>query len=365
MRILQVMNYPQTDYLKYKNSGRMDLYHDSLGMCYDYLVEQGHEVMWYEPKCENLFQRFLGKVLHLYPSAIGQLNILKVAKDYDAIYCPLDNRYFIIGIYKALGLIKIPVLCMSHSSFNTSDVTTKVEKIFLKIERHFLYKNFDSIFFASRCFLERALMDSKVPERHQNVAHWGGETEFYYSKKVSPSYYLAIGQAKRDFPTLVAAFEKMPDQQLKILARGEAVLKTINRDRLPDNVEIISNDNDIEHWMRMREIYAGAKATLIAITSNHHFACGSTVLVESLATATPVFISNVANTFVDVEKERVGKKVGLFDVDGWVRTINDFESRPEIADEYSKNARKLAEEQYNYKLSCGIIEKELYKLTGK
>jgi glycosyltransferase involved in cell wall biosynthesis len=254
---------------------------------------------------------------------------------------------------------------MNHSSFNTSDVTSKVEKVFLKIERHFLYKYFDSIFFASRCFLERALMDSKVPERHQNVAHWGGETEFYYCKKTTPSYYLAIGQAKRDFPTLVAAFEKMPDKQLKILARGEAVLKSINKDRLPNNVEIISNDNDIEHWMRMREIYAGAKATLIAITSNHHFACGSTVLVESLAAATPVFISNVANTFVDVEKERVGKKVGLFDVEGWVRTLNDFESRAEIADEYSKNARKVAEEQYNYKLSCGIIEKELYKLTGK
>ena len=365
MKILQVMNYPQTDYLKYRDSGRMDLYHDSLGMCYDYLIEQGHDVMWYVPKCENSFQRFLGKFLHLYPEAIGQLNILRVAKKYDAIYCPLDNRYFIIGIFKALGLIKIPVLCMSHSSFNTTDVSTKAEKLFLKIERHYLYKYFNSIFFASKCFLEIAMMDSKVPARHRNVAHWGGDTDFYYDNKQNPSYYLAIGQAKRDFPTLVAAFERMPDKQLKILARGEAVLKSINRDKLPNNVEIIANDNDIEHWMRMREIYAGAKATLIAITSNHHFACGSTVLVESLAASTPVFISNVSNTFVDVEKERVGKKIGLFDVEGWVSAINDFESHPKIAEEFSKNARKLAEEQYNYKMSCRIIEKELYKITGK
>lgn len=334
-------------------------------MGYDYFLSKGYDVNWYVPKCIGKFQSSLYRLLKIKESVVGLLNVPKDAKGYDVIYCPLDNHYFILGILKKLGLIKIPIFCISHLSFNTEDTENKKLRLIIKLGRYVMFKSFDYIAFISSNLLKRAHEGFNIPLKYCNAINWGADNDFYNTDKSRAHYYVAIGQAMRDFKTLVKAFEQLPECELKILARGDAVLKGLEIESLPSNIEIIGNPYDVEHWNRMREIYAGAKASLIPLSQSHHIPCGATVITESLASATPILISATSNNMVDVCEEGVGEEIPIADVDNWVRTIKKLESDTCLLKHYSENARKVSRDSYNYNIFCKRVESVFNELVEK
>lgn len=349
----------------FKESGRLADFHNCQYMGYDYFLSKGYDVNWYVPKCIGKFQSFLYRQLKIKESVVGLLNVPKDAREYDVIYCPLDNHYFILGILKKLGLIKIPIFCISHLSFNTEDTENKKLKFIIKIGRFVMFKTFDFIAFISSNLLKRAHEGFSIPQNYCNAINWGADNEFYDTDKSKAHYYVAIGQAMRDFKTLVNAFEQLPESELKILARGDTVLKGLDVESLPKNIEIIDNPYDVEHWNRMKEIYAGAKASLIPLTRSHHIPCGATVITESLASATPILISATSNNMIDVCTEGVGEEIPIGDVGIWIKMIQKLESDSCLLKRYSDNARKVSSESYNYNSFCKRVESVFIKLVEK
>ena len=358
------MHFDYSEYRQFKKSNRLHDFHNCQYMGYDYFVEKGYDIKWYESKCEGKFQFFLCKHLKINRSVVGLLNVPKESKGYDVIYCPLDNHYFILGILKFLRIIKIPIICISHLSFNTKDTKSRKLKLALLFGRFVLFNTFDYIAFISYNLLKRAKEDFDVPKRHSQAINWGADNVFYNSDKSKADYYVAIGQAKRDFCTIINAFSAIPDAKLKVLARGDDVLKSVNMDTLPNNVEIIANPYDDDHWLRMKDIYAGAKASLIPLSESHHIPCGATVITESIASATPVFITATSNNMIDVLKENIGEELKCGDVKGWIDVISKLEHHPEILKTYSENARRLAQTTYNYNLFCEKVESVMKQLVG-
>lgn len=362
MKILQVMHFDNHEYSMFKEAGRLSDFHNCQYMGYDYFLKKGYDVKWYVPKCKGWFQKYLCKVIKK-PSVIGLLNVPKVAKDYDVVYCPLDNHYFLLGIFKFLGLLKTPVLCISHLSFNTDDTDSRKLRIVIRLGRFVLFRTFDYIAFISNSLLKRAKEGFNVPNEYANAINWGADNSFYNTDKSDANYYVAIGQAKRDFKTIVKAFETLPNSKLKILARGEAVLKQLDIDSLPENIEIIDNPYDVDHWLRMKEIYAGAKASLIPLVGSHHIPCGATVITESIASATPILITSTSNNMVNVEAEGIGEELPCGDVKGWVETIKRLECHSELLRQYSDNARNLSTQTYNYTSFCKRVEDAILLLA--
>lgn len=356
MKIFQIMHFDNSEYLMFKEAGRLADFHNCQYMGYDYFIGKGYEVNWYVPKCIGKVQSFFNKIIKIKESVVGLLNVPKDARGYDVIYCPLDNHYFILGILKFLGLIKIPIFCISHLSFNTDDTENKKQKLIIKFGRFVVFRSFDYIAFISSNLLKRAHEGFSIPYKYCNAINWGADNVFFNTDKSRAHYYVAIGQAMRDFQTLVKAFEQLPEIELKILARGDSVLKGLEIDSLPGNIEIINNPYDVEHWNRMKEIYAGAKASLIPLTRSHYIPCGATVITESLASATPILISATTNNMVDVCGEKVGEEIPIGDVEYWKNTINELERNPSLLKQYSENARKISVEAYNYLSFCKRVE---------
>lgn len=362
MKILQIMHFDNHEYSMFKEADRLSDFHNCQYMGYDYFLKKGYDVKWYVPKCRGWFQNALCKIIKK-PSVIGLINVAKEAKGYDVVYCPLDNHYFLLGILKFLGVLKTPVFCISHLSFNTCDTESSKLKAVIRLGRFVIFRTFDYIAFISSSLLKRAKEGFDVPKKYENAINWGADNTFYDTDKNDTNYYVAIGQANRDFKTIVEAFASLPNCNLKILARGEAVLKQLNLESLPKNIDIIDNPYDVEHWLRMKDIYAGAKASLIPLVGSHHIPCGATVITESIASGTPILITSTSNNMVDVKSEGIGEELQCGDVSGWIQTLTKLEDNPNLLHQYSSKAKELSSREYNYELFCERVESVFTELV--
>lgn len=370
MKVLQLMTFTDDEYQYYIKRGRIDSFHNPQYMGYDKLCKMC-EIDWYNPQVNNWFSRLVDKFAgaKIASFILGQFKLVKIANKYDLIYFPLDAHITILAILRFLKICKTPILMMSNTSFTSIDAPYGKIRFFKKIEWKLLLRTIDKIFFLSPDLMKRAVENNKIPLKFQSCVKWGANNEFYKTdiKKGSASYYVAIGQAKRDFYTLVRAFQQMPNLKLLILARGNDVLKKIELESLPPNIEIIDNENDGQHWTRMKEIYKNAKASLIPLNRSSDIPSGGTVICESIASATPIIITKFDNMLLDIEGNGIGLYVEPHNVKDWIDKITSIENNPELINEMSNKEKKLSKE-YNYdKFSIDIYNKllELNKKTYK
>lgn len=348
MRILYIV--PWDEPVQDKDSQRI-----STTFGYYTLKDKGLDITWSSHNKSSLLYR-LCKWLKLpqLNQIFCQLNVLGKSKGYDIIYVGFDMHLLPLATMKLLGLIKTPVFVLSHFSYSTKYTASKWKKCYKAIERKLVYNAFEKITFACDTLLRLAKDDYPIPQRHWNVANWGGYLPFFDRDKCKNSaqnqFFVAAGGMNRDYATLIEAFGKCPKAKLHVYAKYRDYTKG---KRIPQNVyfgNLFKGKSFYEAYKALREGYHNAIAVLLPIDYINDVPNGATVLVEALAMGKPIIITEADTNYIDVEKEGCGLTVKLHDVDGWVDVINFLMSNPAKVKEMGEKAYQLALTKYNDEL---------------
>ena len=112
----------------------------------------------------------------------------------------------------------------------------------------------------------------------------------------------------------------------------------------------------------LRSFYQGAKAVLIPILEKNHVANGNSTFVEAFACGKPVIISDTGNNFLDVEDEKIGIKVSVRDIKGWIRAVKHLEKNREKYKIMKDNSLSFAQKFCNYELFSKTVIRHLKTL---
>lgn len=345
MKILQLVGYPIQEILNYVDSqneyhghnlyGYLDFRHNT-----NYIIKtipNNIPSIW----CKNIIMR------RIYT----QLVSIRYCSKVDLIYSPHDIHILLLALFKALHVIKTPILMVSHFSYNMKYVPNVKSRILKKIERYLVYKYIDQIVFASENLLKLALDDYSVPLKHQKVVYWGANIEFFdnYKFKINRkpllNYFAAMGKANRNYPILLEAFKDI-NSSLKILA-GNISFPNYN---IPNNIEFVNLSNKgLSGMSYLREYYYDCIAVLLPIKTINDVPNGATVLIEALAMGKPIIATDLPTNYIDIEKEDVGLLIKKDTPAEWINAINFLLNNPDIVQRMSTNAYNLAKNKYNLK----------------
>ena len=184
------------------------------------------------------------------------------------------------------------------------------------------------------------------------VAHirWGVDLPFFPVQPYSPQWFLSCGKTRRDFVTLQAAAAAQP-----------AIIRVINT-RLPsdivwpDNVQQFTGGAGAD-WLTVsfknliHDHYGGCAASLILLEadSDERYAAGFTQLLEAMALARPVIVTQTGAlaSEIDVEKEGCGLAVPPNDPAAVVRAMKIISDDPARAKAMGLAGRRLCASRYD------------------
>lgn len=335
---------------------------------YELFESKGIDVDWFSLDYSKPIAKFLVKILKLEGSnLILQCELIKRSKNYDVIYYSADRHPYLLALARKLRICKTPVLMVCHFSYDSRTVDSGLKKFILKVERKLVFNSMDQIVFNCETLMKLAVEDGKLPKKHRVNSGWGADLKYFargkygVHKNIEP-FYFAAGGANRDYHTLIEAFRKLP-YKLVVSCPKEVIDA---ESPLPDNIIHFNyRKYGLNAYAKLREYYHDCKAVLIPIQYRNHVANGASVLVESLACGKPIIVSDLNTNFIDVEKESVGIKAKMHNIDSWVDAINYAESNPEKLKEMGEQAYNIAKDRYNYDLFTDNVVNYIHQLAGK
>ena len=316
---------------------------------YDVFPEFGFEVTTTTNDKNSLVNK-IGEKLNI-PFLKVQLDCLKRSKEIDIIFAPWGPYTLFLSLLKIMHLYNKPIIAMSqHSMLNTG--YSKKQKLIGAIQRRILFKGLDKIIFMGEKTLEKAML-KKVPSRHRNYITWGVDYDFFakyiatQTQVSDQNYFLAVGYCNRDYEMLINLFNGI-DFNLRIFGDPHRNDPLLNN--LPSNVYI---DKELKPSITstgfLRKEYYNALGVVIPLKKQYDSAQGSTVLLEAMAMAKPVILTDNDHYSIDVEKERIGFKIPYGDKEGWHQAMQYLIDHPEEAREMGERGQKLCQDKYNYR----------------
>ena len=331
------------------------------------MKRNGVDITPYTPEWSGWKGWLKKKSPHLFGPLFTQLGFLSRQKDYDLIYVAFDMHLLPLAIVKMVGICRKPIFVLSHFTYSQRYTQNKFKKIYKRIERKFVFQFIDKLSFANEVLLNIASNDSKVPTRHSNSAHWGTVLGFYnkslYDVSPTENFYMAAGGMNRDYSTLIHAFKKIPDIELRVFAKYRDYTKD---EDLPTNVhfiDLMDGNTYVSAHKALRDYYYDCKAILLPIDYINDVPNGATVLVEALAMGKPIIITSADTNYIDVEKEGCGMTVKPHDEDDWVRVLTYMEKHPDELHKMGQKSYELAMKKYNDKLFTDTILEQMEALV--
>lgn len=364
MKILYIVPWP----VPFEQTDIKEIVNTQFG--YYTLKDENVDITWHTHNRSSLIYRIC-KALRMpqLNQIFSQLSVIGKEKDYDLVYVGFDMHLLPLAVCKLIGLVKKPIFVLSHFSYSTKYTDSTWKKGFKSIERKLVYKVFEKISFACDTLLNLAKDDFQVPQKHWNVANWGGNMFFYdrnlYKEKPLNKYFVAAGGMNRDYSSLILAFEKLPDEEVRIYAKYRDYT---NGKPVPSNVvfgNLLKDRSFVDAYKALRDEYYNAIAVLLPIDYINDVPNGATVLVEALAMGKPIVITEAATNYIDVEKEGCGITVKRHDVDGWINAIKYLSVHPDKAKEMGEKAYLLAKNKYNDKLFAHNILRQMNEIINK
>jgi glycosyltransferase involved in cell wall biosynthesis len=328
---------------------------------FDKLRDEGYEVDVVSSNDETWINH-LGDALRINRLQ-QQLDALKLAKNYDAVFVPYMEYSFILALLKQLGLFKKPLIGLSHFVYHY-EKGGFLKKLYYNAVRYVYFKGIDRILFYSQSMLDKT-DENKIKGNYGLLDNFGVDFDFFdafiqaQTEKPSGNYIFSTGGAKRDFDTLIQAFQGL-DSTLRITSTGGDLQSQLKVD-IPSNVSI---DNSLPFGYSstglIRQEYYHAKAVAVPLQRVDDYLFGTwglTVVVEGMSMGKPI-ISTYNPTYpFNLEKEKAGIYVDFDDVNGWREAIRYLLDHPEEAIEMGERGRHLTRTRYNYqKFSQGLIQ---------
>lgn len=283
---------------------------------------------------KGFINRFLQNITVLF-------KILIACRNYDIVYVTNARGIKLLALFRALKIFPKPVCMLMHWGVVVPE--NKYKRIFSKL----YISGFDHLFFFSRELYDSSMKTGWI--KSGSDIHWGVDLAFYSDIcRTDKTYFLSTGTEKRDFETLVQAFNRT-GQSLKIYVTEK--YKT-TFDNLSYNKSLI-NTVFLKEKVNLNEIAAAAKCIVIPLlpfAKNKIYPLGLTSLVEAMALSKPVIITDNIYNGIDVEKIGCGIKVHYGDIDAWINAVNFIAGNKEFAVEMGKKGREFIEKRYNLEI---------------
>lgn len=347
-KLFQITGQPLEEIQKFIAEGG-EVQRHSFMWGYDVFPEFGFEVSTSTNHKKSRLIDFISKKLNI-PHLDAQLDCLKRSKEIDIVFVPWAPYGLLLAFLKMLHLYRTPVVAMSQLSMLNRG-STKKQRILESLQRYILFKGLDKIIFMGEKTLEKALQNN-VPEKHQNYISWGVDLDFFsnfieaQTEAPRQDYFLAVGYCNRDYKMLIELFKGL-DFDLRIFGdpgRNEKISK-----KVPPNVYLDEKlKPSITSTGQLRKEYYNALGVVIPLTKQSNSAQGSTVMLEAMAMAKPIIVTDNDHYTIDVEKERIGFKIPLGDADGWRQAMQYLIDHPEEAKEMGQRGLALCQKKYNY-----------------
>jgi len=333
---------------------------------FDHLKREGHQVDFVDANPKTLLNR-IGDKLRLN-FLQQQVDTLKIAKDYDLIFVPYIDYSFFLSLLKVMKIFKKPLVGLAHHPYYHQEKNL-FKKVYYDSIRYIYFKGMDDILYYSQPILEKSNQGS-IQGNCSLLDNFGIDFDFFDSfvqnQQMLPTadYIYSSGGSKRDYDTLVQAFEGI-DFDLKITTSGGNLSDYVTHE-LPPNVHV---DNSLPFGLgstgKIRSEYYNALAVAVPLREVNDYLFGTwglTVVLEGMAMGKPIVSTHNDAYHFNLEKEKIGFYVDYGDVQGWQQAINYLISHPEEAKEMGERARYLCKTKYNYKLFAKNAMIEMNKI---
>jgi glycosyltransferase involved in cell wall biosynthesis len=293
----------------------------------------------YAALCE--FLREAGAEVELLDfAAAGTRSDLKLAlaaharrKNVDAIYVNAES----LGVPLALLGGSPKLVCMGHRLLTArKKLFFRVLKAHKRMARLLVYASTQEAFATTALGIEHEKV-RRIP--------FHADTRFFHPlpEIVSSSDQLcAVGREGRDYATLFAAMDGLPDVTLKLTSASpwSKSVDTSRQRAIPNNVHSAAVPYSDEG---LRELYAASAAALVPLFPTD-FQAGITTILEAFAMGRPVIATRTSGLSDVLWHEENCLSVAPGDVTGWREAILRLRSDPELAARLGARGRRWVEE---------------------
>jgi len=270
-----------------------------------------------------------------------QWNALPELARADLIYSPCDSVVQGLCYLRAVGLLRIPIVCLAHHPVEHGKLQA-LRRPWVRLA----LRGIDAFPSLSRG-VANEINRLAAGRRLSQPLPWGPDLKYYPPYTPPGRGVIAAGRTGRDFDTFGAAASRTTSPATIVCpaANVSPAFQSFGA-----NVTVLSHPNPIHFtYPQLIDMYTRARA--IAIPMQAVFGlCGLTSLVDALAMGRAVVMTRNRLIDIDVERERIGFWVDAGDTEGWRRALQFIEDYPQEADAMGRRARQLAEERVNSRL---------------
>lgn len=273
---------------------------------------------------------------------------------HDVLYYGIDpTNLFLLTILKNLRLYRKPIYAWRYIALHKS----KNRLAFWLKKRY--WKAFDCVFMITESHVKESIDNGLIDAGRCRYVKWGPDLDYIDRIKPVPTgdrlTFVSTGRAYRDFETLCKAFKGV-DADLKIFTTkgwGGFNYNEIMGDVTDSNIKICyTEEMDLKEYGSVLDyLYAELKAAdaAMVICQQVNFGVGFTAVLDAMACGTPVIITRNKYNPIDADKRHIGCSVLPADAADLHNRLLHYVQHPELLREQGKNARTLAEQEYNIK----------------
>lgn len=294
-----------------------------------------------------------------------QLRAMVCQGNYDLVYFSGPNDTVVLSLLKHLGIFRKPLVVKLERPFRDTVINRLIVKSF--VHGH------DKVLCLSQRLYDQLCNDYKIPVEQLGILEWGPHLLPYRTTHDLPaesqdhSFLISAGGEKRDYNTLVSAFQGI-DFPLRVYCTGKSAP---NPTKVSPNVNVFYSDRLEKKTLtfpQMLEQYRRSYAVAIPLDIPPHRASysnsyGLTSLLDALALGKAVLMTRNLQIDIDIEKEKIGFWLDYQDVSGWQQAISYLLAHPEEVQEMGDRANYLAQHKYNLENYSAQLAQQLKQVV--
>lgn len=215
-------------------------------------------------------------------------------------------------------------------------LSTGKKKLFFRALQ--VYKEMDRLFVYADIQRQHGIDVLGIPADKLTHIHFHADTDFYRpdpKRRVLDNQICAAGLEWRDYPTLIAAAQRMNVLDFKLAAASPWSKHTNETERtaLPANVAARRYE-----YGELRELY-GTSAVVACPLYETDFQAGITSILEAMSMGCAVVATRTSGQTDVIEDGVTGLYVDPGDVDGWCRALERLTQDPALRELLGVNAR--------------------------
>ncbi len=297
----------------------------------------------YQALCEAI--RASGAEVELLDfQAAGVSGDLKLAlaahartSEFDAVYVNAESLGVPLSLLSRFRAGRPRLVCVGHRLLTTrKKLFFRVLKAHKSIDRLFVYASTQEAFAVGALGIEQ--------DRVQRIPFHADTRFFHPLLEVEPlsNQLCAVGREGRDYPTLFAAVQGLPEFSLKLTSASPWSKKAdSSRVRtLPGNVQCAQTPYSDDE---LRTLYASSKIVCVPLYPTD-FQAGITSILEAMAMGRPVIATRTAGLSDVLWHEENCLTVAPGDVSGWREAIARLTEDPTLAARLGARGRRWVEE---------------------